>query len=241
MSFKEWCDSRAWPLKEESWRALFWQLLWGIWLRRNAWVFNQTRIEVQDVIERDVRGSLEYRYAQECMRMGGRTEKGSKSWQRPPRGRCKVNVDAAVCDNGQIGCGGVVREATGDVLVACCGKMEGDYEADVAEALAARFVLKLVWEAGIRHIIMESDCLKLVAHLKNAKVETTSFGNLVSDLLVLVSSFSSVSFSHVCRDWNKVAHNLVQLSRSFTETRVWIEEVPREVQTFVSSDLCLVE
>lgn len=92
-----------------------------------------------------------------------------------------------------------------------------------------------------RHITLESDCLKLIAHLKIAKVETTSFGNIVHDILVLVSSFNSVSFSHVCRDGNKVAHNLAQLSRSFMDTRVWIEEVPREVLSFVILDLSLVE
>lgn len=146
--FREWCERKAWPPKEEAWWALFWNLLWGIWLRRNAWLFNQNRIAVQEVILRVVRGSLEYRDAQECSKEDGRTAKGSKVWQRPSGGSYKVNVDAAVFEHGQIGCGGVVRDAMGDVMVACCGTMEGGYEADIAEALAARFVLQLVWEAG---------------------------------------------------------------------------------------------
>lgn len=241
VSIKEWCESLARPSREDPWWALFWNLLWGIWIRRNAWVFNQKRIDVKEVIDRASRVSLEYKDAHESMSESLKGERGSKRWQHPRAGSFKVNSDAAVFDNGQIGCGGVVRDATGDVMVACCGRMEGGYEVDVAEALSARFVLKIAWESGFRDIVMESDCLKLIAHLKLAKVETSSFGNLVYDILVLVASFNSVSFNHVCRDGNKVAHNLAHLSRSFSETRVWLEEVPREVQAFVSADLIVVE
>ncbi|XP_057250786.1 uncharacterized protein LOC130591474 [Beta vulgaris subsp. vulgaris] len=240
-SFKAWCEARVGSSKDESWWALFWNVLWSIWLCRNHWVFNQKRTEVQEVVERAFRASLEYRDAQDRLSVGERLGKGLKAWQRPSDETLKVNVDAVVFDTGQVGYGGVVRDASGEVMVACCGQVDGGYEADVAEALAASLVLNVVWEAGIRHIIMESVCLKLIAHLKSAKVETTSFGDLVFDILGLASRFSSISFSHVGRDGNKVAHNLAQLSRSFMETRVWIAKVPREVQTFVVSDLCLVE
>ena len=68
-------------------------------------------------------------------------------------------------------------------------------------------------------------------------MENTSFGNIVYDILVLVERFICVSFSHVCREGNKVAHHLAQLSSLFCETKLWFDEAPREVQKFVSADL----
>lgn len=185
--------------------------------------------------------SLEFRNAHESMRVDVKGGGGSKSCQKPKEGEFKVNTDATVFDEGKIGCGDVVRDASGDVMVACCGTMEGGYAVDVAEAIAARLVLKIVWEAGFRDIVMESDCLKLITHLKNAKVETSSFGNIVHDLLVFVEHFNSCSFIHVCRSGNKVAHNLAHLSRSFSETRVWLEEVPQGMSSYIRADLEVIE
>ena len=156
-SLKQWCDSLVSLTREEPWWALFWQLLWGIWLRRNAWVFNQKRTEVKEVIDNALRASMEYMGANESLSVGLKGEKGSRRWQHPSEGTVKVNSDAAVFDSGHIGWGGVVRNELGEVRVACCGRMEGGYEADVAEAIAARFVMKVAWEAGCRRIIMESD------------------------------------------------------------------------------------
>lgn len=55
--------------------------------------------------------------------------------------------------------------------------------------------------------------------------------------IVFSESFISVSFNHVCRDGNKVAHNLAELSRSCNDTRIWMEEVPPEVEHFVRDDM----
>lgn len=123
-------------------------------------------------------------------------------------------------EGGKIGFGGVVRDMLGEVVVACCGTMDGRFEADVAEAMAARAVLAIVWESGFREIILENDCLKLIPLLKKQTVENSSFGNIVKVILVFVESFNCVSFNHICISGNKVAHNLAQLSRSFSNTRV---------------------
>lgn len=38
----------------------------------------------------------------------------------------------------------------------------------------------------------------------------------------------SLSFCHVGRDGNKIAHKLSHLGRNFSGVRVWLEEVPIE-------------
>lgn len=67
--------------------------------------------------------------------------------------------------------------------------------------------------------------------------ENNSFGFIVSDILYFGSLCLSLSFNHIRRDGNRVAHKLAQLTKESMEMRVWIEEVPNEVWTIVNSDL----
>lgn len=51
-------------------------------------------------------------------------------------------------NDGKIGCGGVLRNSEGDVMLSTCHLWEGRYEIDVSEAVAARQGLSLAMEAG---------------------------------------------------------------------------------------------
>lgn len=107
-----------------------------------------------------------------------------------------------------IGFDGVVRDSMGEVRLACCGRMEGRFAPDIAEAMAIREVLAIAGAAGFREIILENDCLKLISQLKKHVLENSSFGNIVKDILDYVQAFNVVSFNHICRSGNTVAHNL---------------------------------
>lgn len=48
--------------------------------------------------------------------------------------------------------------------------------------------------------MLESDCLKLVSHLKKGSSDQTSFGNIVNDILELGKSCGRISCKHVGRD-----------------------------------------
>lgn len=62
------------------------------------------------------------------------------------------------------------------------------------------------------------------------------FGVLVHDIFVLSRNCTVVSFSHVKRSGNAVAHKLAKMSEGFGEMRVWLEESPQEVCDFVMAD-----
>ncbi|KAL2905636.1 Slit-like protein 2 protein [Bienertia sinuspersici] len=97
----------------------------------------------------------------------------------------------------------------------------GDLE--VAEALAARQTLSIAIDAGLRHIVLEMDCMKLMRHLQQQKMENSSFGIIVNDILGLAKQCCFISINHVSRNANRVAHNLAQLSKNFQDLRVWME------------------
>ena len=237
-SFTEWVAELLVKVKDERWWALFWCVAWGVWLRRNVWVFESRRVELEGVVDRAVRLMCEYELAMEVHKpLLSDVAAGAKVWEAPAMGRLKINSDAAMFDDGKVGIGGVVRDAEGDVLMATCVVMEGGGEVDIAEGLAARHSLQVALDAGFRCVILESDNLKLISHLISGKEENNSFGFIISDILWLCMSFLSISFSHVCREGNRVAHKLAHISKNFNGMRVWLEEVPDEVLADVNSDL----
>lgn len=116
---------------------------------------------------------------------------------------------------------------------------EGACEVDIAEALAVRHAVQTVMEAGLHKLMLESDCLKLISHLNKGVHENNSFGFIVSDILFLGNSCLSLSFNHVRREGNRVAHKFAHMSKEFREIRVWIEEVPNEAWSFVNTVMIL--
>lgn len=88
-----------------------------------------------------------------------------------------------------------------------------------------------------RHLMLESDCLKLISHLKKGVIENTSFGAIVSDILFCSTLCVSVSFNHIYREGNRVAHKLAHMSKEFRVFWVWLEETPSEVNSLVISDM----
>ncbi|KAL2933158.1 hypothetical protein RDABS01_016277 [Bienertia sinuspersici] len=137
--------------------------------------------------------------------------RSSSKWQPPGQGYYKVNADAAMLGEKRVGMGAVMRDREEDVMASTCKQILGEYEVEVAEALAARHALQIALEIGLTKIILEVDNLKLCQYLKKDKKEPTTLGKIVQDIKVLPSQCTDISFSHVKREGNKVAHHLAKL------------------------------
>lgn len=69
-SLMEWVTQAARNVTKALWWDLLWSLMWGIWLRRNAWLFENRKVESWEVIERAVKLVQEYSNAMEEPRRG---------------------------------------------------------------------------------------------------------------------------------------------------------------------------
>lgn len=196
----EWCLELQKEYKEDLWWSLFWNLLWGIWLKRNAWIFNARKTPVLETVNKASKFGNEWEMAnaKECRRedIGPQL---NRVWKPPEMGIYKINCDAALFGGNRVGLGGVVRDHTGEVMLATCELLEGEFLVEEVEALAARHTLQTAMQAGLRNVVIETDNLKLHTHLKKGHRENSSFGGLVADIIKLAKSCISCSFSHVCR------------------------------------------
>lgn len=235
-SVRDWVEALLAHKQEAVWWELFWMLCWGIWKGRNAWVFEQKKYVFMEVVERAVRGVWEFQKEPDSIQrnvLGGEME---VRWNAPREGVYKLNTDAAIIKEVGIGMGGVVRDEEGDVMLATCCGLRGISDVDIAEALSARHGLQIASEAGLRNLVLEVDCKKLFLYLSEKIHEISPFGKIVSDIIEFASHCSCISFSHVKRQGNKVAHLLAQLCKSDMELRVWIDEAPVEVASAVLLD-----
>ncbi|KAL2937723.1 hypothetical protein RDABS01_021172, partial [Bienertia sinuspersici] len=195
---------------DENWWSLFWNLAWSLWMRRNEWVFEKKRVEITDLVQRVPALTMEYMAANEKIKNLG------------------FNTDATVAKEDRVGCGAVVRDCFRDVLVSMCNIVQGRFEVDIMEEIAARQALEVALDAGLRNIILETDNFKFFNQLSKKKADSIAFVLLIQDILKLGSTCQSIKFSHVKRSGNKVAHELAKLSEGFGELRVWVEDFPHE-------------
>ena len=60
-TFMAWVTEMEKRVKESDWWDLFWSILWGVWLRRNAWIFEGRRITIEDMVRKAVSFVFEYK------------------------------------------------------------------------------------------------------------------------------------------------------------------------------------
>ncbi|KAL2939927.1 hypothetical protein RDABS01_001309, partial [Bienertia sinuspersici] len=204
---------------DEKWCNLFWNLLWGLWLRRNAWTFEKRKVEIVGMLQTIPALTLEFYEANKKTKIPRTISQSARAWIPPPEGFYKINTDAAVITEGRMGCGAVMRDSLGDVMVSMCDTMQGNVEVEVMEALAVRRGLEIAIEVGLKNVILETDNIQLYYHLSKRKSDSTSFGLIVQDILWQGSKCLSISYSHVKRNGNTVAHHLAKLSETFNELR----------------------
>ncbi|KAL2892194.1 LINE-1 reverse transcriptase-like protein [Bienertia sinuspersici] len=235
-SLNEWFVSLTKRYTEKLWWSIFWSLSWGIWLKRNAWCFEQKRIRVEDTINRAVGLVGDFEKANEKIERVSTTTTLASKWSAPAQGSYKVNSDVAFLENMMMGFGMVVRDHVGDVLMSSCLKLKGVDRIDVAEAMALRHAVKIAIEAGFRAVVVETDCMRVFTHLKNKLQDNSEFGSIINDIRLLGGGCSSFSVSHVKRSGNVVAHSLAKLCSQYEGLIVWMEEVPAPIQKHVQND-----
>ena len=63
------------------------------------------------------------------------------------------------------------------------------------------------------------------------------YAHLINDVSLFSGSFLELSYSHIRRDNNKVAHSLVRLALTTPSCTMWMENVPSCTLLFVQVDL----
>ena len=103
--------------------------------------------------------------------------------------------------------------------------------------LAARRVATFARELGFSRVYFEGDAELVVKCLQSGSISNALTGHLVKGIMSIREHFQSSSIIHVRRQDNNVAHALAKDARFSFPLRVWMEEVPPNIFSFVVKDL----
>ena len=159
-------------------------------------------------------------------------------WSAPAPNSYKINYDGAlaVADN-KSGIGIVVRDCHGEVIASLIQQLDQAYQPVEVEAMAASKAVEFGSELGLHGAIIEGDSEVVVKALTCKEFILAPYAHLINDVALFSGLYSQLSYSHVKRDDNKVAHSLTRLLLTSPMCTVWMEDVPSCTLSFVQVDL----
>ena len=108
---------------------------------------------------------------------------------------------------------------------------------DAVEALACNRAVTFAKELCPFSVIVEGDSKRVVQAITNTRENLTMFGHVIKEIQGSCSSFTRISFQHVRREGNKLAHALVHRAVVSANTDVWVEELLTNLEDVFQMDL----
>ena len=132
---------------------------------------------------------------------------------------------------------GVVQNSNGQVIDSMSQQLNQVYNSIEVKAMTAIKGLEFAAELGFDRVVVKGESSIMMNGLKTS---LSSYGLLISDECVFENLFFELSYSHVKREDNKVAHYLAKLAANYPDNVIWMENVPPSVYSFVQADLATV-
>ena len=214
---------------------LFAVMAWSIWYQRNKFRLNDNPLPLQNI------AGFAKNYLSKFKSLEKSHPHGSSSilrkWHPPTVGAVKTNYDGAMFrESDKAGIGVVIRDSEGQVLAALSEQIVKPPLVEILELLAARRAVKYTTELGYAQLVCEGDSESVVNSLRGSGMESSWGGHIIKEILSQSNSFLSISFAHVGRQGNAVAHALAQRARNSLTSQIWSECVPSNLMSFVLDD-----
>ncbi|XP_057251534.1 uncharacterized protein LOC130591739 [Beta vulgaris subsp. vulgaris] len=207
-------------------------LIWGLWLRRNAWVFSKKNVSSSISIKKSHWAATEWFYSTNQPKVGKAPNSNLNSnpnsfhpyptsndlnptlrWSPPPASALKINVDSSFI---------LLSKKSG--LVAICrdslGRWQGGiwrntYCSNALEAeirgilMAVNWVINKDW----RHCIIASDCKNAVEEVHNNSGAKSVLFDDIHICRVLLQRNAGIELKHEGRSANKAADALAKYAQ----------------------------
>ena len=102
--------------------------------------------------------------------------------------------------------------------------------------MAVARAIHFAQEIGLNSFILEGDSETVIKCLKSDDDSLSPFGHILAAAKATTETNCCISFSHIRRFGNFVAHNLAKHARHVRGSSVWMEDVPPHLQAVLSAD-----
>ena len=195
-------------------------LLWTVWNRRNK------------------QALTEYHQANQVATLQSPVRtRPQVNWSPPPAENFKVNFDGATFKEFRMaGLGIVIRNSLGQPIASLSELVNLPYSSDIVEAMVAARAIHFAQEIGLNSFILEGDSETVIKSLRSNDDSFSPFGHILAAAKATTETNCCISFSHIRRLGNSVAHNLAKHARHVRGSSVWMEDVPPHLQVVLSAD-----
>ena len=105
------------------------------------------------------------------------------------------------------------------------------------EVMACQKAVQFAKDLGLQKVVIEGDSLVVINALSQGLGCLSSYGNVIDDILVLADDFQWCEFHHVKRICNVVADMLAKKAKDLLGVRVWLDDLPEDIQPLVLFDV----
>nr|POE58151.1 putative ribonuclease h protein [Quercus suber] len=226
-------------LRDPSCVEVFANIISLIWMSRNRAAFGAAGSTLEKIPEQARALVHEFHHLRPVHAKFPRTARAVQ-WKPPHPDTVKVNFDDAIFStHSSASLGMIIRDPASLVLAALSQKIPLPTSMETVEVIATRRALLFARELGFERVLVEGDSEVVINAIKEKSLISSDWGHILRDIHALSYSFSGISFLHVKRSGNSVAHHLAR--RSFCNPLlVWMEEVPPNIVDVYNQDLGLL-
>jgi ribonuclease HI len=172
---------------------------------------------------------------------GKKKQRNDVKWTKPDPRQVKLNVDAAFHDDSKSGSiGTIIRDYLGNFVAASVKFLPIVASSSMAEAYAMKEGLALARDLGCNRVIAESDSTEVVEACKGETTWWNELSAIFADCTDLVASVGCVSFGHIMREANEVAHELAKYSHSNRISCSWSGDPPNFILDRLVNDVTVL-
>ncbi|XP_050248722.1 uncharacterized protein LOC126695975 [Quercus robur] len=128
-------------------------------------------------------------------------------------------------EEGNSGIGVIIRDWNNQVVAALSKPLSGRFAVEETEAIAMELGIVLARELGLNQIILEGDSMQTVQAICSKDVWGVA-GHIIHGILEGMNGFIYAEARYICRNSNKIAHELAQQAKRSGEECKWFDEVP---------------
>jgi ribonuclease HI len=161
--------------------------------------------------------------------------KVKQKWKPPDVNTVKLNVDGAYSQDGRVGCGVVLRDSAGEVIVAACIQLHHCKDAIEAEVAAIEEGVNLAMQWTQLPFSVESDCADAVQMINSRAPNISANAFRISVIRENLMERNS-KLVKIGRETNVASHELAKLARVHGRTNVWLGVSPPEIAGVIASD-----
>ena len=158
-------------------------------------------------------------------------------WDPPRSGFFKLNFDGSKLPNGSASLGFIIRDSAGDAILVGGRSMGSNISILQAEAWALKEGMAAACSLNISNLVIEGDNLAVINAVRKVWNIPWEINNIISDIMVNLSSFSEFQVRHCFREANRVADAMARRAHQFPLLQIIYPPFDIDISMLIRKDV----